>query len=277
MLTLNGPRVRPGPHDHRPGGGGSIDGRIVAAALMALFLAAMPPSRSGLRAEASARGHDAVPEDGAILLFDGKTLNGWQAVPADSASDWSVRDGVIVGRGSVDRLAYLVWKDRQLTDFELTLQYRFPGNGNSGVEIRAQPDPSKRRPLIGYHADLGQRGFGILGCWDLHFAGRDEPGCPRGTRLVIAADGKTRSSKIENALTFDDIHAHQWNRVRIVAQGQRFRFYINGKRSAELVDQASEGRLERGAIGLQIHDKGMQIEFKDIRLKRLGAAKTKQP
>ncbi|GIV26187.1 MAG: hypothetical protein KatS3mg027_0001 [Bacteroidia bacterium] len=71
--------------------------------------------------------------------------------------------------------------------FELTFDYRLPGPGNTGVEIRAHPDPTGRRPLIGYHADLGHVGIGphILGAWDFHFDGRREPPCPRGTRLVI--------------------------------------------------------------------------------------------
>ena len=63
------------------------------------------------------------------FIFDGRTLDGWHAVPGDSASDWTVRDGAIVGNGSADRLAYLVWRDEQLTDFELKLSYRLPGKG----------------------------------------------------------------------------------------------------------------------------------------------------
>ena len=81
------------------------------------------------------------------------------AVPDDCESDWSVVNGVIVGQGSADRLAYLVWKDGQLTDFELRLRYRLPGEGNTGVEIRSQIDESGKRPFEGYHADLGHVGI----------------------------------------------------------------------------------------------------------------------
>ena len=77
-------------------------------------------------------------DEGFVSLFDGKTLAGWHAVPKECAPDWTVRDGAIVGHGSADRLAYLVWKDEQLTDFELKLRYRLPGKGNSGIEIRSQ-------------------------------------------------------------------------------------------------------------------------------------------
>jgi len=209
--------------------------------------------------------------DGFVSIFDGRTLDGWHAVPKDSASDWTVRDGAIVGRGSADRLVYLVWKDDQLTDFELELRYRLPGKGNSGIEIRSQPDPSGKRPFEGYHADLGHVGIGphILGAWDFHFAKRKEYPCHRGTRLVIDEQGEAHFSPIPGALTPADVRPHRWNDVRVIARGHHFRFFINGKPASEFSDNARHGRLDRGAIGLQIHDKGMQVEFKDIRLKRL--------
>jgi len=184
-------------------------------------------------------------------------------------SDWTVEDGIIVGRGSKKRLNYLVWKDRELTDFELKLSYRLPRNGNTGIEIRSRRDTTGKRPFEGYHADLGHLGIGphILGAWDFHFAKRKEYPCNRGTRLVIDADGKAKFSKIDGALTKADIRRGQWNEVRIIARGNRFQFFINGKLTSEFTDNAKRGRLDKGAIALQIHDKGMHVEFKDIRLK----------
>jgi hypothetical protein len=44
---------------------------------------------------------------------------------------------------------------------------------------------------------------------------------------------------------------------------------FNGKLSSEFTGNAKSGQLIQGAIGLQIHDKGKQVEFKDIRLKQL--------
>lgn len=204
-------------------------------------------------------------------IFDGKTLDGWHAVPKDSASDWTVRDGAIVGIGGKDRQVFLVWKDEHLTDFELELQYRLPGEGNTGIEIRSRPDKSGKRPFEGYHADLGHVGIGphILGAWDFHFAKRREHPCNRGTRLVIDENEKAHPTKIPGAVTLDDIRAHQWNHVRVVARGNHFKFFINGKIASEFTDNAKTGRLDYGAIGLQIHDKGMRVEFKDIRLKEL--------
>jgi hypothetical protein len=231
-----------------------------------------PREGRGLAHEIGQRATDA---DGFVSIFDGKGLSGWHSVPKDSSSDWTVRDGAIVGHGSADRLVYLVWKDEHLTDFELKLRYRLPGKGNTGVEVRSQPDLTGKRPFEGYHADLGHVGIGphILGAWDFHFAWRKEYPCPRGTRLIIDEDGKTHSSSIGGAVTLADIHPHQWNDVHIIARGNHFQFFINGKLASEFTDNAKIGRLDYGAIGLQIHDKGMKVEFKDIRLKRTGEFK----
>jgi len=209
------------------------------------------------------------PDRGFQSLFDGKSLTGWKAVPAQTASDWSVCDGAVCGRGSADRLSYLVWKDHGLTDFELRLQYRLLTRGNTGIEVRARPDQTGKRPFEGYHADLGHVGIGanVLGAWDFHFARRKEHPCPRGTRLVIQADESARVSRIDGAFSAQDIRQKDWNDVRIIAEGNHFQFLINGKRAADFTDNARQGRLKNGAIGLQLHDKGMVVEFRRIRLR----------
>ena len=206
-----------------------------------------------------------------VSLFDGKSLKGWSAYPAKTAADWSVKDGVIVGLGSANRLSYLVWKEKDLTDFELRFQYRLRTRGNSGVEIRAQPDKTGKRPFQGYHADFGHVGIGknVLGAWDFHFARRKEYPCPRGTRLVIHPDGKAVATPISSAVKLSDIRKRDWNTVRVIARGRRFQFYLNGKLASEFTDNAKTGRLDSGAIGLQLHDKGMRVEFKDLQLKKL--------
>ena len=98
-----------------------------------------------------------MAEDRFVSLFDGKSLEGWEAVPKGSAGDWSVRDGAIVGIGSANRLAYLVWKERDLTNFELELSYRLPGKGNTGIEVRAQPDQDGQAAVRGLPRRLGTR------------------------------------------------------------------------------------------------------------------------
>ena len=251
---------------------------IVRNAFFALWMAPLlllcacsPP------AERAAAPEPQTDAEGFISLFDGKTLSGWNAVPKESASDWSVSNGAIVGFGSEDRLSYLVFQDKNLADFELKLSYRMATDGNTGVEIRSRVDLTGKRPFEGYHADLGHVGIGahILGAWDFHFAKRKEYPCDRGTKLVIDADGKPHHTKISGALTKADIRKGQWNEIHIIARGRHCQFFINGKIASEFIDHLEEERLKSGAIGLQIHDKGMTVEFKDLRLKKTRSASLK--
>jgi hypothetical protein len=222
---------------------------------------------------------DAFPAGSALLLrssneFEpmvGQTgLKGWHAVPDDVLSDWSVQDGTILGVAQEDRLSYLVW-NQSVSNFVMRFQYRMLTPGNTGVEIRAKADTTGKRPFEGYHADLGHVGIGpqVLGAWDFHFAVRREPPCPRGTRLVIKENGRIESAQISDAVSAEDICKRNWNRVRLIANGNRLRFFINGKLSSEVIDQQPQERLLRGFIGLQLHDKGMRVQFKDLEIKQL--------
>ncbi len=207
-----------------------------------------------------------------ISIFDGKTLDGWQAVPKETAPAWVVKDGMIVGDGDKGH-GYLVFtKNKQIADLELTFSYRFPGEGNSGVSIRAVPDPTGKREFQSYHADLGHVGIGkqVLGAWDFHTPGRTEHRCFLGDKLVIDENDKPHITAIKDGLTEADIKKGEWNDVRVVAQGNHFRFYINGKLASEFTEHLDPNkRLDSGMIQLQLHDPGMIVHFKDLRLKIL--------
>ncbi len=154
----------------------------------------------------------------------------------------------------------------------MKLSYRFPGKGNSGISIRARTDDTGRRAFQSYHADFGHVGIGekLLGAWDFHTPGRKEHRCFRGDRLVIDENDKPTISAIADALTANDICKGDWNNVRITARDNKFTFYINGKLASEFIEQLPQKkRLQKGMIQLQLHDPGMIVQFKDLRLKIL--------
>ena len=62
-----------------------------------------------------------------------------------------------------------------------------------------------------------------------------------------------------------------WNACRIVARGNHFKLFINGKLSSEFADKLDGKQLTKGFIGLQLHDKGMVAEYKDLFLKKRGS------
>ncbi len=219
----------------------------------------------------SPAGVSTASEKGFVRIFDGKSLKGWE--PTKGAENaWRVEDGILVGTGDKGR-GYLTYTGNlSVADLEMTFSYRFPGKGNSGVSIRAIEDETGKRDYKSYHADLGHKGIGknVMGAWDFHTPGRREHRCFRGDRLVILENDEPKITEIEGALTADDIHANQWNHVHIIARDNNFKLIINGKLSSEFTEYLpNDKRLDRGMIQLQLHDPGMVVEFKDIRLKVL--------
>ena len=210
-------------------------------------------------------------KEGFVSIFDGKTLTGWEALPANTAPAWTVKDGLIIGDGDKGR-GYLTFENREISDLEIKFRYRFPGKGNSGISIRARKDETHKRHFQSYHADFGHVGIGkqVLGAWDFHTPGRREHACFRGDRLVINEHDKPHVTKIQGAVTKEDIHKGGWNTVHVIAKGNNFKFFINGKLASEFTEHLPlEKRLHRGMIQLQLHDPGMIVQFKDIRLKVL--------
>ena len=211
-------------------------------------------------------------KDGFVSIFDGKTLKGWEAMPAKTAPDWTVKDGLIVGKGDHGR-GYLTYSpNKNVANLELKFSYRFPSKGNSGVSIRAIVDKTRKRDFQSYHADLGHLGIGknVMGAWDFHTPGRREHRCFRGDRLVIGKDDKPTITPIKNALTVADIKKGDWNTVHIIAKGNNFKLLINGKLSSEFTEHLPEAkRLKKGMIQFQLHDPGMIVHFKDLSLKIL--------
>ena len=211
-------------------------------------------------------------KDGFVSMFDGETLKAWEATPAKIAPAWTVQDGMIVGNGDKGR-GYLTYTaNKNVADLELKFSYRFPGKGNSGVNIRAIPDKTRRRDFQSYHADLGHLGIGknVMGAWDFHTPGRREHRCFRGDRLVIAENDQPTITPIKNALTAADIRKGDWNHVHIIVEGNRFQLFINGKLSSEFTEHLPQAkRLQSGMIQLQLHDPGMIVQFRDLQLKVL--------
>ncbi len=208
-------------------------------------------------------------EPGFVSMFDGKSLNGWTTMPGKASKAWSAKDGMIVGEGSKGR-SYLVFDNHEISDFEMKFSYRFPGKGNSGVSIRARKDETGKRGFQSYHVDLGHVGIGkqVLGAWDFHTPGRKEHRCFRGDSLVIDEKDKPTITPLEGAVTIDDINKGDWNDVHIVVKGNRFKFSINGKPASEFTEHLpQERRLQKGMIQLQLHDPGMVVQFKNLRIK----------
>jgi len=173
--------------------------------------------------------------DGWVLLFDGKSLNGWRgratSVP-DTTGDWIVENGAIVGRGTVPS-----WlsSEESFADYQLKLEFRGPEKVNSGVFLRSQKEGQPH--ITGYELQI----------WDYQ---------PQG----YLTGSLVNSLKAAPTKILPD----QWNTYNITAAGDHFVIILNGK---TLLD-ARDGKHTSGVIGFQCQ-KDNRIEFRNIKLRRI--------
>jgi hypothetical protein len=74
------------------------------------------------------------------LLFDGKTLQGWEGRATSTPGtkgDWSVQNGALLCGGTVP--SWISTND-SFSDYRLTLEFRGPEKVNSGVFLRSQKE-----------------------------------------------------------------------------------------------------------------------------------------
>jgi hypothetical protein len=166
------------------------------------------------------------------LLFDGKSLDGWQpyvTFTAPATGDWVVADGAIVCPGTSS--GWLA-SNETFTNFELKLQFRGSEKTNSGVFLRSEKEGAPHK--TGYELQI----------WDYQPAGYN-------TGSLVG------SLKASPATILDG----QWNDYDITADGDHYVIVLNGK----TILDGHDSKHTAGVIGFQCQ-KGNKIEFRDIRL-----------
>jgi hypothetical protein len=176
-----------------------------------------------------------------IKLFNGKDLSGWTIYGTEK---WYVENGLLISESGPDKdYGYLGTKEK-FKDFELNLEFKQEADGNSGVFIRSTVDGTK---VSGWQVEVAPPGHDTGGIYESY-----------GRGWLI----KPEKEK-DKALKYGD-----WNKMKIIVQGDRVRSYLNG---VEMVDysDAKIGQGEGGVL-LQIHDGGgIKIYWRNVVLKKL--------
>ncbi len=231
--------------------------RLLPASIV-VALAALALPASGLQERSAFRS-----------LFDGTSLAGWDGDPRF----WRVEDGAIVGESTptnpCERTTWLVHEGAQFADFELVCRVRI-GTGNSGVQFRSRRGAGY--DVAGMQADL-TGGPDWTGCL-YEQEGRGVV-AQRGQRVVLEPGNRSQEQVVPDATVLAAWRAGEWNELRIVAQGERVVYELNGVRSCELVDREPERFAPRGLIAVQLHaGPPMRVAFTDVRIRELGPGET---
>jgi hypothetical protein len=185
-------------------------------------------------------------DDGFQLLFDGKSLDGWEG----DRSVFRMEDQAIVGGNMKERIPhnFFLATTRRFADFELQLEFRLKGAGtNAGVQLRSERIPMHHE-MIGYQADLGQNYWGCL---------YDES-----RRNKVLA--RPEAAALDRVLKKED-----WNSYRIRCEGKRIQLWINDFRTVDYTEE--DGAIsQQGHIALQMHGGPPgEVWYRHIRVKEL--------
>ncbi|MAD19984.1 MAG: hypothetical protein CMJ52_07205 [Planctomycetaceae bacterium] len=214
----------------------------------------------------------------AIPLFDGKSLDGWRG----DGRFWSVEDGEIVGRSTIDNpcetTTYL-HHSRPFADFELEFEIKLEGAGaNSGMQYRSTatgPEVTDGYDLTGYQADFDEahRYSGIL----YETRGRGIA-VQRGESVRFEPDGSRKDLEprrddqtLQKHLKAVDADPKNdgWHAYRIVAVGPRLEHWIDGRRMMLAVDRHPKSAA-RGTFALQVHQgPPMTVRVRNLRITEL--------
>lgn len=214
----------------------------------------------------------AVAADVSTSLFNGRDLTGWDGKPGW----WRVEDGAITAESTAEKPCtkhnYLIWHGGEPADFELRFEYRITG-GNSGVQIRSREVPDW--DMRGYQADI-EDGTQWTGALFEHERGGI---ALRGEKAVIAADGARQVTRFADAAALQKgFRSNDWNDYRVVARGPEIQLFINGVKTAHVVDRQSGKAAARGFIGLQMHPgPPMKVQFRNLRLKEFAPTAAATP
>lgn len=206
---------------------------LAALGLVLLFLA---PARAA--------------DEGWIDLFNGKDLEGWQQI--NGKAKYEVKDGCILGTTVPDSPNSFLCTKKNYDNFELEFEVMVHPQLNSGVQIRSESRPDfKAGRVHGYQVEIAINGFsgGIY----------DE------ARRAKFLNPSPVTPEIRALLKKD-----QWNKYRIVCQGESIQTFVNGTKVTDIKDNMTK----TGFIALQVHGVGkrqdpLDVKWRNIRLRPL--------
>ena len=170
-------------------------------------------------------------------IFDGKSLEGWQA--NEKPESWTVKDGAITGDGPASHLFYMREK---CVNCEFKAEVRINHGGNSGMYFRTAFGPGFPK---GYEAQVD----------NTH-------------RDPVRTGSLYNFVKVFEQLIPDDT----WWTQHIIVEGNHIQIFVNDKQTVDFIDE--KNTFTSGHLALQQHNAGSVVQFKDLMIKVLPPPKT---
>ncbi len=194
----------------------------------------------------NAGGAQVRPARDEVILFDGRDLSEWRSFKNGGPAQWLVENDYMVvmpGRGSI-------YSEKKFTDHTISLEYWLLPNenkdGNSGVFVQGRYE-------VSIAEDAGKP---VTNATSGGIYGQHAP-------LKNASKPAGQWQTLE--ITFTAARGKQLPRIWVVHNGEKV---LDG---AELTEY-SKGAVGGAGCGVLLQDHGARVRFRDIRVRRLGAA-----
>ena len=221
--------------------------KLIALAVAASLFTAAQAAENTLTAKEKA--------DGWVLLFDGKTTQGWHSYKKSEAGpQWQVIDGVLTltAGGGGDLVT-----DKEYANFELSFDWRISKMGNSGVMYHVSEGAGDHPYLSGPEYQLLDNAHG------------EPPLETAGSLFGLYAPSKDVTKPVgafnHGVIKVDHGHVEHWlNGVKIVEytlNSDDFKARVAGTKFAGWPDFAKHAT---GLIALQDHGDG--VAFRNIKI-----------
>jgi hypothetical protein len=180
-------------------------------------------------------------------IFDGKTLDGWIQVPADS---WAVKDGALASTGN--GRGYLYTKD-DYTKYRLVFVMR---------HVSGKPDHAPCVLIFGTRPEEGKKGLDALGA--IQF----QP--PNGGHWDYRP-GENNAGKGFKTHPHPKFNSREWCQVEMLvdAKGGTASMAVAqpvGGKAVEVLSYHVPEAGKMGPIAWQMHNKGLFDEYRDVRV-----------
>lgn len=210
-------------------------------------------------------------QSGWVLLFDGKTTNGWRGAYSTTFPDhgWVVKNGELRGElssgmeaGDAGDIVTL----KKYRNFELVFDWKLGNGGNSGVKYFVEerlPKPIGSQP--GYE-------YQLIDDANYIYMGKK-----------LSPDLKTAAIYNVVAAQKPDLAVGGWHSSKIVVQGDHIEHWLDGKKvlaidrqspifktgvaNSKFKSYSGFSEIKEGHILLQDH--GHNVAFKNIKIKEL--------
>ncbi|MDX3519143.1 ThuA domain-containing protein [Streptomyces scabiei] len=202
----------------------------------------------GIRYAAGRTKADCRPETGYTSLYNGSTTGWSQAGPGGFTN----ADATLASHGGLGMLWYSA---KQFTNYSLKLDWKMPGDDNSGVIVGFPPGSDPQSAL-----DHG---------YEVQIDATDAPDRTTGSIYAVKApDTAARDAALNPP--------GEWNTFEVLVEGARLQVWLNGVKINDFTD-TDPARSLAGHVGIQNHGTGDDVSFRDIRIKDLGGSPPPTP